>query len=99
MAPPRTSVTARKAHQFFMVALIAAEASWRSTWLGAGCARGASHALAASGGHRFRGQFVWRVAGPAGWLRASSAPNHATRRVARVMGSTIWLLSAAAAAG
>lgn len=41
-------------------------------------------------------QFVWRVAEPAGWLaRVDHEEDHATRRVARVMGGAIWLLSAA----
>lgn len=41
-------------------------------------------------------QFVWRVAEPAGWLqRIDKEEDHATRRVARVIGGAIWLLSAA----
>jgi hypothetical protein len=40
-------------------------------------------------------QFVWRVAEPAGWLkRVDREEDHATRRVARIMGGIIWLLSA-----
>jgi hypothetical protein len=41
-------------------------------------------------------QFVWRVAEPAGLLaRVDREEDHATRRVARVLGGAIWLLSAA----
>src|ERR1700704_2837672 len=40
-------------------------------------------------------QFVWRVAEPAGWLRrVDRVEDHATRRVARILGGIIWLLSA-----
>jgi hypothetical protein len=38
---------------------------------------------------------VWRVAEPAGWLkRIEREEDHATRRVARILGGLIWLLSA-----
>jgi hypothetical protein len=38
---------------------------------------------------------VWRVAEPAGWLaRVDREEDHATRRVARILGGVIWLLSA-----
>jgi hypothetical protein len=41
-------------------------------------------------------QFVWRVAEPAGWLkRVEREEDHATRRIARVLGGVIWLVSAA----
>jgi hypothetical protein len=41
-------------------------------------------------------QFVWRVAEPAGWLpRVEREEDHATRRVARVLGGLIWLAAAA----
>jgi hypothetical protein len=41
-------------------------------------------------------QFVWRVAEPAGWLpRIEREEDHATRRVARVLGGLVWLASAA----
>jgi hypothetical protein len=41
-------------------------------------------------------QFVWRVAEPAGWLpRLEREEDHATRRVARILGGIVWLLSAA----
>jgi len=91
-------VTARKAHQCAMVALVA---------LGfvLGEPRGAWPVLLA-GTIMLLGrfwwpadlvrQFVWRVAEPAGWLaRVNREEDHATRRVARVMGGAIWLFSAA----
>jgi hypothetical protein len=41
-------------------------------------------------------QFVWRVAEPAGWLkRVEREEDHATRRIARVLGGIIWLVCAA----
>jgi hypothetical protein len=40
-------------------------------------------------------QFVWRLAEPAGWLdRIDREEDHATRRVARVLGGAIWLVAA-----
>jgi hypothetical protein len=40
-------------------------------------------------------QFVWRVAEPAGWLaRVEREEDHATRRVARVLGGIVWLACA-----
>src|SRR5262249_12284989 len=40
-------------------------------------------------------QFVWRVAEPAGWLvRREREEDHATRRVARVLGGLGWLACA-----
>jgi hypothetical protein len=40
-------------------------------------------------------QFVWRVAEPAGWLRRlEREEDHATRRIARVLGGAVWLASA-----
>jgi hypothetical protein len=40
-------------------------------------------------------QFVWRIAEPAGWLRRiDREEDHATRRVARVLGGIVWLLCA-----
>src|SRR3954454_9173201 len=94
---PLHDVTARKAHQFFMVALI-----------GVGFVLGdrPGWALVALAGAimlvgRFWWpadvvrQFVWRVAEPAGWLpRIERAEDHATLRVARIIGGTIWLLGA-----
>ena len=95
-------VTARKAHQWTMVALIA---------LGfvLGEPRGA-WPLALAGAVMLIGRFwwpadvvrqlVWRVVEPAGWLpRVESEEDHATRRVARVLGGLVWLLSAALVLG
>jgi len=91
-------VTARKAHQFTMVALIVVGflLGDRPGWL----------LVALAGAIMLVGrfwwpadvvrQFVWRVAEPNGWLpRVERTEDHATRRVARVMGGAIWLLSAA----
>lgn len=90
-------VTARKTHQWTMVALVA---------LGflLGEPRGAWPLLLA-GAIMLVGrfwwpadlvrQFVWRVAEPAAWLpRVEREEDHATRRVARVLGGAVWLLSA-----
>src|SRR5919204_939242 len=90
-------VTARKAHQWTMVALVA---------LGfvLGEPRGA-WPLALAGLIMLVGrfwwpadlvrQFVWRVAEPAGWLaRVARDEDHATRRVARVLGGLGWLIAA-----
>jgi hypothetical protein len=90
-------VTARKAHQWTMVALVAI-----------GFVLGGPLGvipLAVAGLIMLLGrfwspadlvrQFVWRVAEPAGWLkRVDREEDHATRRVARIMGGIIWLLSA-----
>jgi Domain of unknown function (DUF4395) len=91
-------VTARKAHQWTMVGLVV---------LGfvLGEPRGAWPLLLA-GAIMLVGRFwwpadlvrqlVWRVAEPAGWLtRVEREEDHATRRVARVLGGAVWLLCAA----
>jgi hypothetical protein len=90
-------VTARKAHQWTMVVLVA---------LGfvLGEPTGAVP-LAVAGAIMLVGrfwwpadlvrQFVWRVAEPAGWLaRVEREEDHATRRVARVLGGIVWLACA-----
>jgi hypothetical protein len=91
-------VTARKAHQWTMVVLVALGfvlGEPRGAWL-----------LVLAGAIMLVGrfwwpadvvrQFVWRVAEPAGWLtRVDREEDHSTRRVARVLGGVIWLLSAA----
>src|SRR4029453_2522501 len=95
---PLYDVTARKAHQFVMVALIALGfvLGDRPGWI----------PVALAGAIMLVGrfwwpadvvrEFVWRVAEPAGWLpRIERAEDHATRRVARVLGGAIWLISAA----
>jgi hypothetical protein len=90
-------VTARKAHQWTMVALVAIGFVLGES-LGA-------WPLALAGAIMLLGrfwwpadlvrQFVWRVAEPAGWLpRIEREEDHATRRVARVLGGIVWLLSA-----
>ena len=90
-------VTARKAHQWTMVALVAIGFVLGES-LGA-------WPLALAGAVMLLGrfwwpadlvrQFVWRVAEPAGWLpRLEREEDHATRRVARVLGGIVWLLSA-----
>ena len=90
-------VTARKAHQWTMVFLVA---------LGfvLGEPKGAVP-LAVAGAIMLVGrfwwpadlvrQFVWRVAEPAGWLaRVEREEDHATRRVARILGGIVWLACA-----
>jgi hypothetical protein len=90
-------VTARKTHQWTMVVLVA---------LGfvLGEPKGAVP-LALAGAIMLIGrfwwpadvvrQFVWRVAEPAGWLpRVERAEDHATRRVARILGGVVWLVCA-----
>jgi hypothetical protein len=90
-------VTARKTHQWSMVLLVAAGFIL-------GEPRGALP-LALAGAIMLVGrfwwpadvvrQFVWRVAEPAGWLkRVDREEDHATRRIARVMGGLIWLACA-----
>src|SRR3982075_363122 len=91
-------VTARKAHQWTMVGLVA---------LGfvLGEPNGAVP-LVVAGAIMLVGrcwwpadlvrQFVWRVAEPAGWLpRIEREEDHATRRVARILGGIVWLACAA----
>ena len=91
-------VTARKAHQWTMVLLVILA-------FVIGEPRGALP-LALAGAIMLIGrfwwpadlarQFVWRVAEPAGWLkRVDREEDHATRRIARVMGGIVWLLCAA----
>lgn len=95
-------VTARKAHQWTMVALIAVgfvlgepTGAWPLTLAGAIMLLGRFWWPA-----DLVRQFVWRVAEPAGWLpRVEREEDHATRRVARVLGGVVWLLSAALVAG
>lgn len=91
-------VTARRTHQWTMVALVVIGfvlGEPRGAW-----------PLAFAGAIMLLGrfwwpadlvrQFVWRVAEPVGWLaRVDREEDHATRRVARVLGGAVWLLSAA----
>src|SRR5919202_4251148 len=90
-------VTARKAHQWTMVALVAI-----------GFVLGESFGawpLALAGAIMLLGrfwwpadlvrQFVWRVAEPAGWLpRVEREEDHETRRVAWWLGGVVVLFSA-----
>jgi hypothetical protein len=91
-------VTARKVHQWTMVALIGAGfvLGDRSGWI----------LVALAGAIMLVGrfwwpadvvrQFVWRVVEPAGWLpRIDRAEDRATRRVARVLGGIVWLIASA----
>src|SRR5437588_7693910 len=90
-------VTARKTHQWTMVLLVALGFVF-------GEPNGALP-LALAGAIMLAGrfwwpadvvrQFVWRVAEPAGWLkRVDREEDHATRRIARVLGGVIWLACA-----
>src|ERR1051326_3682749 len=90
-------VTARKAHQWTMVALVVI-AFVLAEPLGA-------LPLAVAGAVMLVGRFwwpadlvrqaVWRVVEPAGWLkRGEREEDHTTRRIARVLGGIIWLLCA-----
>src|ERR1700730_18552992 len=90
--------TARKAHQWTMVALVVAGLILQGI---AGIVL-----LAIAGAVMLAGRFwwpadvvrqlVWRVLEPAGILRRDDVrEDHETRRIARVLGGIIWLLSAA----
>ena len=90
--------TARRAHQWTMVALVA-------LGLVLGGAVG-SFLLGLAGVVMLVGRFwwpadiarqlVWRVFEPAGWLKRDDVhEDHETRRIARVIGGAIWLISAA----
>ena len=90
-------ITARKAHQWTMVLLVA-------FGFLLGEPNGAVP-LAIAGAVMLVGrfwwpadvvrQFVWRVAEPAGRLRrVEREEDHTTRRIARALGGTIWLLGA-----
>jgi hypothetical protein len=90
-------VTARKAHQWTMVVLVGLA-------FVLGEPNGALP-LALAGAIMLVGRFwwpadlvrqvVWRLAEPAGWLdRMDREEDHATRRVARVLGGAIWLVAA-----
>ena len=84
-------VTARKAHQWSMVALVVIA-----------FVLSAPLPLALAGAIMLVGrfwwpadlvrQFVWRAVEPAGWLpRVEREEDHSTRRIARVLGGIIWL--------
>ena len=97
MAVETFDVTARKAHQWTMVILVAAGflAGNRVGWI----------PLAVAGLIMLAGrfwwpadvvrQFTWRVLEPRGILpRVERVEDHDTRRVARVIGGVAWLLAA-----
>ena len=95
---PTYDVTARKAHQWTMVALVATAFALEGV--------PATLLLAIAGTIMLAGRFwwpadlvrqlVWRVLEPAGILRRHEAHEDLqTRRLARVLGGAVWLLSAA----
>ena len=98
MELPLYDVTARKVHQWTMVALVAIG------FLVEGVPAAVLVALAGLvmlvgrfwwPADLFR-QLTWRVLEPAGLLRRREVhEDHETRRVARVLGGAVWLLSAA----
>src|SRR6184192_4769523 len=90
--------TARRAHQWTMVVLVAAGLILQGA--------AGSLLIAVAGVIMLAGRFwwpadvvrqlVWRVLEPAGILkRADVREDHETRRIARVLGGTIWVLAAA----
>jgi hypothetical protein len=95
---PFYDVTARKVHQWAMVSLVAA------AFLLGGFE--APLLLAVAGVIMLAGRFwwqldlfrqlTWRVLEPRGLLRRREVhEDHETRRIARVLGGTVWLLAAA----
>lgn len=89
--------TARKAHQWTMVALVTAGLILQGI--------AGAILLAVAGVIMLAGRFwwpadvvrqlVWRVLEPAGILKRDDVhEDHETRRIARVLGGTIWLLAA-----
>ncbi|MDQ6712377.1 MAG: DUF4395 domain-containing protein [Candidatus Dormibacteraeota bacterium] len=90
--------TARKAHQWTMVALVAVGLILQGI--------AGAILLTVAGVIMLAGRFwwpadvvrqlVWRVLEPAGVLKRDDVhEDHETRRIARVIGGTIWLLAAA----
>jgi len=89
--------TARKAHQWTMVALVAIGLILQGV--------AGSVLVAIAGAIMLAGRFwwpadivrqlVWRVLEPAGILKRDDAhEDHETRRIARVLGGTLWLIAA-----
>jgi len=89
--------TARKAHQWTMVALVAAGLVLQGT--------AGSVLVALAGVIMLAGRFwwpadvvrqlVWRVLEPAGILKRDDVhEDHETRRIARAIGGTLWLIAA-----
>jgi len=98
VALPRHDVTARKVHQWTMVALVA-------VGFVLGQPLGAAP-VALAGAVMLLGRFwwpadvvrqlTWRVLEPRGLLRRREVhEDHETRRVARVLGGAVWLVAAA----
>lgn len=95
---PLFDVTARKVHQWAMVALVAIAFLLQG--------RAAAVLLVAAGAVMLVGrywwpadvfrQLTWRVLEPSGLLRRREVQeDHETRRLARVLGGAAWLLAAA----
>ena len=95
---PRYDRTARKAHQWTMVVLVAAGLILQGV--------AGSLLIAIAGGIMLVGRFwwpadvvrqlVWRALEPAGLLKRDDVhEDHETRRVARMIGGAIWLIAAA----
>jgi len=95
---PRYDVTARKVHQWAMVALVAAALLLEGVPGAALLAIAGAVMLAGAlwwPADVFR-QLTWRVLEPAGLLsRREVNEDRETRRVARLLGGAAWLLSAA----
>ncbi len=98
METPLFDRTARKTHQWSMVALVAAGLILQGI--------PGALLLTVAGLIMLAGRFwwpadvvrqlVWRVLEPAGILKRDDVrEDHETRRVARVLGGTIWLIAAA----
>ena len=97
-SPPVYDVTARRAHQWTMIVLVALGFVLGNQW--GWLPLGLAGAIMLLGRFWWPAdvvrQLVWRLAEPAGWLpRIERAEDRATRRVARVLGGLVWLLSAA----
>ena len=96
MAVETFDVTARKAHQWTMVALVVVgfllgDRGWVALAL-AGLVMLAGRFWWPADVVR---QFTWRVLEPRGILpRVERVEDHETRRVARVMGGIVWLIAA-----
>jgi Domain of unknown function (DUF4395) len=98
METPVYDRTARRAHQWTMVVLVAVALILQGI--------AGTVLLAIAGAVMLAGRFwwpadvvrqlVWRVLEPAGLLKRDDiAEDHETRRIARVIGGTIWLVAAA----
>src|SRR5438105_14239543 len=91
--------TARKAHQWTMVALVAAGLILQG--IAGTLLLTLAGVIMLAGRFRWPAdvvrQLVWRVPEPAGVLKRDDVQeDHETRRVARALASTVWLLAAVA---